>query len=108
MTTIWEGSQSSARTAIRHHPLTIAVQRDPIAIALDPGFVRGRSVSPAVRRYNIRISGRPGRPIGEMKLAAPPNVGDHRRRILDHQEKVEAEQRTPPAARPSEPQLRIP
>nr|WP_294518759.1 hypothetical protein [uncultured Rhodopila sp.] len=38
-------------------------------------------------------------------MAAASNSGDHRRRILEHQEKVEAERRAPPA---SEPQLRIP
>jgi hypothetical protein len=41
-------------------------------------------------------------------LTASPKVGDHRRRILEHQEKVEADHRTPQPERPPEPQLRIP
>jgi len=42
-----------------------------------------------------------------MRLAASREVRDHRRRILDHQERMEATPRTP-AAEAADPQLKIP
>ena len=88
--------------------MTLDETRDPIAIAFDPGLVQAPGASPQ-RSFTASAfrASRPGYPIQEVRLAASPEVRDHRRRILDHQEKVEAEQRTA-AAQPSEPQLRIP
>jgi hypothetical protein len=76
------------------------LKQHDLAIAFDAGFVPSCGVS-----YNNRI---PGCPVKEVRLATLPNVGDHRRRILEHQEKVEAEQRTLPVLQRSEPQLQIP
>jgi hypothetical protein len=39
-------------------------------------------------------------------LAASRGTGDHRRRILEYQEKLEAERK--PAAKPGDPQLKMP
>jgi hypothetical protein len=102
----------AAYTELINQPVArLANQRDRIAIVFALGFVRvccGEPGSEALATSVFR-AGRPGRPIKEVKLAASPKAGDHRRRILDHQEKVEAQRRAPPTApQSSEPQLRIP
>jgi hypothetical protein len=68
---------------------------------------RGRATSGKTCTKSGRLGGGPsGSAVQEVRLAASREVLDHRRRMLEHQEKVEAEQHTQ-AVPPLDPQLRM-
>ena len=92
--------------AVRIRSKTRMVRTGPDVIGFAEAWSRGRDDWEAMRE--IRRDGFAGQPpegpVLEVRLG---ESRDHRRRVLEHQERVEAEQREA-AARPKDPQLRIP